>query len=100
MWQDLADHTDRTNKRLVNSAQQTGQSYTVAHLNCARATNICHRLGVTGFPTLSVLTGNAVYDYQGPLTVEALNDYIVNKEYKKSARARNIWHERSAVENL
>jgi|TARA_B110000305_G_C19062439_1_gene457746 hypothetical protein len=57
-------------------------------------------LGVTGFPTLSVLTGNAVYDYQGPLTVEALNDFIVNKEYLKSARARNIWHERSAVENL
>jgi len=77
-----------------------GNNYRVARLNCATSINICHRLGITGFPTLSVLSKNAIYDYQGLLTIESLNDFVINKEYAISGRARNIWHERSAVENL
>ena len=62
--------------------------------------NICHRLGITGFPTLSILDGLAIYDYQGPLSLESLNSFAVDKLYKSKSHARRISHEKGFYENL
>ena len=61
---------------------------------------ICHRMGVNGFPTLSVLDGAYVYDYQGALTVEALTSFVNNKEYLERAKKRPLLHEFTWRENL
>jgi hypothetical protein len=69
-------------------------------MNCAKSMNICLRLGITGFPTLSILEGAAIYDYQGPLSLESLNTFAVDRLYKKNSRARRISHEKGWHENL
>ena len=38
---------------------------------------MCHRLGITGYPTLSVLDGDSVFDYQGPLDIRSLDDFAL-----------------------
>ena len=68
-------------------------------MNCARFYNVCHRLAIGGI-TLSVLDGDSIFDYQGPLSIEALYDFVDKKAYLRSSRARKIWHVRSAIENL
>ena len=62
MWEDLSTHME-LNKMRSTEQNLTPPSYRVARLNCARATEVCHRLHITGFPTLSVLDGAAIYDY-------------------------------------
>ena len=38
-------------------------SFNIAYLFCPRAFDTCNRLGVKGYPTLSVLDGNYIYDF-------------------------------------
>ena len=61
---------------------------------------MCHRLGIKGFPTISVLDGDRIYDYQGMLTVHGLSTFITDKIYLEKSKARRISHVTSAVENL
>ena len=53
VWEDLANHN------------MNDPSFNVAYLFCPRAFEVCQRLQVRGYPTLSVLDGRSVYDYQG-----------------------------------
>ena len=55
--------------------------FKIAYLFCPRAFDTCNRLGVKGYPTLSVLDGNHVYDYQGLLEVHEMTKFVKEKEY-------------------
>mmetsp|Transcript_19879 Transcript_19879/g.26827 ORF Transcript_19879/g.26827 Transcript_19879/m.26827 type:complete len:97 (+) Transcript_19879:357-647(+) len=61
---------------------------------------VCNRLKIRGFPTISVLDGERVYDYQGKLTVGDLSKFISDKEYLEKSRPRRISHLTSPWENL
>ena len=37
--------------------------FKLAHVMCPNSMPVCYRLGIRGFPTISVLKGGIVYDY-------------------------------------
>ena len=74
--------------------------FKMARVLCPKAHSVCHRLGVKGFPTISVLEGGKVYDYQGKMRVGDLSRFITGKEYLTKSKARRISHVRSPLENL
>ena len=53
--------------------------YQIGHVLCPKAHETCYRLGIKGFPTLSVLDGNHIYDYQGKLSVRHLAKFVNDK---------------------
>ena len=55
--------------------------FKLAHVLCPKSMEVCHRLGVRGFPTISVLEGDRVYDYQGKMNVNNLSKFVSNKVY-------------------
>ena len=80
VWEDLANHN------------MLEENISVAYLFCPRAYDICQRLGIRGYPTLSVLDGNYVYDYQGKLNVRDMTQFVKEKKYKELSKARHIMH--------
>ena len=74
--------------------------FKLAHVMCPRATAVCFRLGVRGYPTISVLRGSHIYDYQGFLTVEGLSSFILQEEFLSKSKARLISHVTSPAENF
>ena len=72
----------------------------MAHINCGKAQSVCHRLNIRGFPTISVLEGARIYDYQGRLTIEGLSNFVSDKMYLERSKPRRIMHVRSPYENL
>ena len=74
--------------------------FKLAHVLCPKSNEVCHRLGIRGFPTISVLDGDRVYDYQGKLTVANLSKFVTNKVYKEKSRPRLIRHVTSPWENF
>jgi len=61
---------------------------------------VCFRLGVRGYPTISVLEGSKVYDYQGRLTVQDLAGFVTEKQFLAKSKPRQISHVTSPLENL
>ena len=51
VWEDLA------------SIVEMHKNFRVAHIICPKSIVVCNRLGIVGFPTLSVLDGAYIYDY-------------------------------------
>ena len=51
VWEDLANHNMKDT------------DFNVAYLYCPKAYDVCLRLGIKGYPTLSVLTDTWIYDY-------------------------------------
>ena len=49
----------------------------IAKLDAVQNTETKERFGVTGFPTLLYIADGQVYKYQGPRTVEALKDFVL-----------------------
>ena len=88
VWEDLANHN------------MHDPSFNVAYLFCPRAYDHCQRLGVRGYPTLSVLEKRKVYDYQGKLDVRDMTKFVKEKEYLTRSKARHIMHVTSPWENL
>ena len=74
--------------------------FKLAHVSCPKAMQVCNRLSVRGFPTISVLDGERAYDYQGKLTVADLSKFISDKKYLSLSKPRRILHLTSAWENL
>ena len=74
--------------------------FKLAHVVCPKSITVCNRLGIRGYPTISVLDGNAIYDYQGKLTVSGLASFIKNKTYLVKSKARKISHVTSPYENV
>lgn len=100
-WEDLANHQAmKQGRHHQNYETPNSNDFKVARINCARSQSVCHRLGVSGFPTLSIVSGEAIYDYQGALSVESLNSFVTQKQYERISRPRKILHERSPFENL
>ena len=52
------------------------KSFKIGHILCPRYAGICNRLGIRGLPTISVLHGSQIYDYQGVLSVRALSSFV------------------------
>ena len=84
----------------LSNVPEMVSEFKMARVVCPKAHSVCHRLGVKGFPTISVLQGNFVYDYQGKMRVGDLSRFITEKEYLKRSKARRITHVMSPVENL
>ena len=47
----------------LSNVQELVSVFKLGHVVCGRATAVCHRLGIKGFPTISVLAGGRIYDY-------------------------------------
>lgn len=84
----------------LSNVQELVTVFKIAHLNCGKAHAVCHRLGIKGFPTISVLEGEKIYDYQGRLTVDGLSSFITKKIYLERSKPRRIMHVRTPYENL
>ena len=84
----------------LSNVQELVSVFKLGHVVCGRATAVCHRLGIKGWPTISVLAGSKIYDYQGKLNVEALSNFITEKTYLEKSKARQIHHVMSAWENF
>ena len=67
---------------------------------CGKNYATCRRLGVKGYPTLTVLDESHAYDYQGKLQVEDLIDFVDKKMYKEKSRPRRLDVETTPWENL
>ena len=67
---------------------------------CSQSMPVCVRAGVRGFPTISVLRGGHVYDYQGKLSVEHLSGFVSQEVFLKRSKARRLRHVTSPMENL
>ena len=76
------------------------KDFKIAYLFCPRAFDTCNRLGVKGYPTLSVLDGNHVYDYQGLLEVHEMTKFVKEKEYLTQSKQRFLLHVTDPYENL
>ena len=74
--------------------------FKLAHVVCPRSMDVCNRLGIRGYPTISVLDGNSIYDYQGKLSVDGLAAFIKSKTYLVKSKARRISHVTSPYENI
>ena len=37
--------------------------FKLAHVICPRSMDVCNRLGIRGYPTISVLDGKSIYDF-------------------------------------
>jgi hypothetical protein len=49
----------------------------IAKLDAVHNTETKERFGVTGFPTLLYFADEKVYKYQGPRTVKALKEFVL-----------------------
>lgn len=49
----------------------------IAKLDAVHNTETKERFGVTGFPTLLYFADEKVYKYQGPRTVQALKEFVL-----------------------
>ena len=84
----------------LSNVQELVSEFKLAHIQCGKAHSVCHRLGIKGFPTISVLEGSKIYDYQGRLTVDGLSKFVTSKKYLNKSKARRIRHVQSPYENL
>ena len=84
----------------LSNVQELVSEFMLARITCGRAITVCHRLGIRGFPTISVLQNGRIYDYQGRLTVDKLAEFVTSKQFLTKSKARNIMHVQSAYENL
>lgn len=82
VWEDLANH------------HMLDYNIHIAYMFCPRSYDICQRLGVKGYPTLSVLDDHFVYDYggKGRLSVKDLTNFVKEKKYLELSKPRHIMH--------
>ena len=74
--------------------------FRVAHILCGKNVSTCRRLGVKGYPTLTVLDKDHAYDYQGRLVIKDLISFVEKKMYLEKSRPRRIDVETTPWENL
>lgn len=56
---------------------ESGMVVVIAKLDAVHNTETKERFGVTGFPTLLYFADEKVYKYQGPRTVQALKEFVL-----------------------
>lgn len=53
------------------------KEYVIAKVDCTTNRDVCQRFDVTGFPTLKLFANYKMYTYDGPRTVEAMKEYLL-----------------------
>jgi protein disulfide-isomerase-like protein len=63
---------------LAESTELAEADKHIAKVDCTVENALCERFGVTGFPTLKVISAGKLYDYNGERTEESLKSFITS----------------------
>jgi len=69
-------------KRLVpvwDQLAKEAKGFSVAKVDCTVEKNVAADQGIRGFPTIKLFHNGQVFDYQGPRTAEAFQQFVSNK---------------------